>query len=180
MLKDKKNHLTQLYVSWERIGAQIVHDQQGLAIQRSRNKEQKVHSFGTIPHARVYSGIHWCKQWFKFFVTKVPSGHEDSVPHQTVTGNLFKKVRNGGVITGVVKTIEPFYYMTSCRKEGALYTTISILYSSHDCCKCSLSHPLSFPRLLQVFSWISTWNSNLIKIKSKNLRSVLPCKSLVI
>lgn len=111
---------------------------------------------------------------------QVPSGHEDSVPHQTVTGNLFKKVRNGGVITRVVKTIEPFYYMTSCRKEGALYTTISILYSSHDCCKCSLSHPLSFPRLLQVFSWISTWNSNLIKIKSKNLRSVLPCKSLVI
>lgn len=111
---------------------------------------------------------------------QVPSGHEDSVPHQTVTGNLFKKVRNGGVITGVVKTIEPFYYMTSCRKEGALYTTISILNSSHDCCKCSLSHPLSFPRLLQVFSCISTWNSNLIKIKSKNLRSVLPCKSLVI
>lgn len=57
MLKDKKNHLTQLYVSWERTSAQIEHDQQGLAIQRNRNKEQKVHSFGTIPHARVYSGI---------------------------------------------------------------------------------------------------------------------------
>lgn len=72
---------------------------------------------------------------------QLPNGHADSVPHQAATGNFFKKVRNGDVITGVVKTIKAFHNTTLHKKRRC------IIYLHF--------HPLVFPWLLQTFSFPS-------------------------